>query len=272
MNIKQNICDNVQKASGGRSWDSLVLFCCVFWTGTAHAIVNMESLHLTNPPEGFSGQIEISADGASGNTNKVNASAGTRLQWHKDKNTSFLLANYSYGRSLGKTDTNSSFVHIRHIHQTTLFRAREIFTQLERNEFIRLSFRGLVGGGMRFTLGQSSAKKATFLGLGAFYAHEKLSAQQGLTDAGIYNTWRANLYFIPKYKLNNHTRLLSTTYCQPRLQAVNDYRLLETASLQIDIIDNLALQLGLNITHNSRPPQDVKQTDVVYQTGLNYMF
>jgi putative salt-induced outer membrane protein YdiY len=247
---------------------TLACFC----TPSAQAIVSMEDLHLGAPPEGFSGQLELAINGVAGNTRKSSSNFGTRMQWHKKQHTNFLVLNYAYGRSQGITDTNKGFVHLRHIYQTRATRAWEAFAQATKNEFTRLSLRTLLGGGTRLALIERQKQKAAFLGLGAFYEQEKLSNHQTSTDERTSNLWRANLYFVFKYRFNTGVTILSSTYYQPSVNTPSDYRLSETASLNVKLADNLALSLSLDIAHDSRPPQNVTTTDTSYQTGITYSF
>ena len=251
-------------------------FCCFalayFCTTPVYAIVNMEDLHLGAPPEGFSGQLELAISGAAGNTRKSSSNFGTRIQWHRKQHTNYMLLNYAYGRSQGVTDTNKGFIHLRHIYQARATRAWEAFAQAAKDEFTRLSLRTLLGGGTRLTLIERQKQKAAFLGLGAFYEQEKLSDNQTSSEEQTSDLWRANLYFVFKYRLNSGVTILSSTYYQPSVNTPSDYRLSETAGLNVKIADNLALSLSLDITHDSQPPQNVTATDTSYQTGITYNF
>jgi len=242
------------------------------WMAGAHAIVNIESLHTGEPPPGYSGAVNVSADGQSGNTEKLGVNAGARLQWHGGAVTNFAILRYSYGQTSGIEDTNKLFSHARHIRQVSAKTAYEGFIQAERNTFNRLSFRGLIGGGARLTLVETPDVKAVHLGLGGFFSRETLEKRTGLTDAGSDNTWRINSYLNYVQQLNHSVRVLSTTYYQPAVDEFSDYRLLEDATLSVKMTDTLSLNLSLNLAHDSKPPQSVKKTDTTYSTGIEYSF
>jgi len=238
----------------------------------AQAVVSMESLHLQAPPDGFTGEIDLSAGGASGNTDKSSIAAGTRLQWHAGRHTSFLVLSHAYGETNDVRDTNRSFLHARHIIQLRTQLAAELFAQGEQDEFARLEFRGLAGGGARYALLEREVHSAAFLGIGAFHQTETLTSVAGTTDSGTERSWRGNLYLVLKYHFTDTARLVSSTYYQPAFEGAGDFRLLENAALDVTLTDKLALRIGLEIRHDSRPPETVEQTDVTYRTGLNYKF
>jgi putative salt-induced outer membrane protein YdiY len=238
----------------------------------AQAVVSLENLHLQKPAEGFEGEFDLSAGGASGNTDKVDLSAGTRLQWHLGNHTNFLVMSYAYGQSNDVRDTNRVFLHARHIIQTSNPLAYELFLQGERDEFGRIAFRRLAGGGARFTLLERKERSTAYLGAGAFYEWETVTETLGTTDTGTESTWRGNLYLVLKYHFNENVRLVSSTYYQPSFDDATDYRALENLVLEISMTDKLGLRVSAVVRYDSRPPQTIEETDVAYRTGINYKF
>ncbi len=242
------------------------------WMVSAHAIVNIESLNTGEPPQGYSGSMNVAVDGQSGNTDKLGANLGARLEWHGGAITNFAILRYTYGETSGVQDTNNLFSHARHIHQLTDKTAYEGFIQAERNIFNRLTFRGLIGGGVRLKLSETPDVKTLLLGLGGFFSRETLEKRAGLTDSGKQDIWRFSTYLNYVHRLNDNLRVLSTTYYQPAVDDFNDFRVLEEATLSVKMTDNLALNLSLNLSHDSKPPQAVKKTDTTYSTGIEYSF
>ena len=242
------------------------------WMASAHAIVNIEALHTGEPQPGYSGTVNVSVDGQSGNTDKLSVNAGARLQWHGGAVTNFAILRYNYGQTSGVEDTNKLFSHARHIHQISDKTAYEGFIQAERNVFARLTFRGLIGGGLRLKLAEIPDIKSLHLGIGGFFSRETLEKRAGTTDAGSKNTWRVNTYLNYVQQLNGSVRVLSTTYYQPAIDDFSDYRLLEDATLSVKMTDSLSLNVSLDLAHDSQPPQSVKNTDTIYSTGIEYRF
>ena len=237
----------------------------------AAAIVNMESLHLGQPEDGWSGRFELSASGSTGNTEKWDAAAGLRLQRHEGVNTSFLVLDYTYSRSLGQTNTDKGFAHLRHIYQYNTDIAYEGFLQAAQDPFARLAYRRLAGAGLRYTLTEPSPQHAWFLGVGAFYEKEQLT-NPAPTEDEFDKGWRGNLYLVMKHQFNNQTRFISSTYYQPRLSDTDDFRILERAGLSVSLAEKLSLQLSIDVSYDSEPPLGVRKTDTGYRTGISYQF
>lgn len=237
----------------------------------AAAIVNIESARRGADQQGLVGRLDLSLNGASGNTDNFYLTLGHRLQWNHGRATELGIFEYAYGESNDVSDTNNLFLHYRHTEQITERRAVEAFAQAEENEFTRLSFRGLLGAGVRYTLADADATGA-HLGLGAFFVRENLEERVGLTDGGTDDFWRANLYLSLTRRLDDHIRAVNVVYYQPALEDAGDYRLLDEAALKVKFSDRVDLRISLEVTHDSRPPQAVEETDVSYVTGVEYSF
>jgi putative salt-induced outer membrane protein YdiY len=232
----------------------------------AFAIINVESMRVQKKSDGFSGELELDSDLLSGNTDSKHASFGNRLQWDYGNKTNFIITSYSYGESSGVRDVNKGYIHLRHIEHLNQKWAWESFGQIEQNEFTRLNYRGLIGGGVRRTLHQDDDKSGMYLGLGGFYSTETLD------DNTTTNLVRSNIYFVIKRKLNDTNRFMSTTYYQPAIDGPDNFRVLEQLTYEIAINKKLNLSISLDVSHNSQPPAGVQPTDTGFHTGIKYSF
>ena len=233
----------------------------------AHAIVSMEDIHLSKPPEGFAGTYELDLALQSGNTDTTSAATSAKLEWRHNNITNFILANYEYGKTAGITNMNKKFAHYRHIHQINPQIAWEGFTQFSSDEFTESTLRALAGGGIRLTLGKVTDKRAIYLGLGMFYEHEELNTPY-LDEADTENTVRGNSYLVLKYQFNAHVSLVNSTYYQPELGKFSDFRAMDDLSLVSKLNKTLALKVGLNFAYDSKPPRDVLKSDTSLKVGM----
>jgi len=247
---------------------SLAVLCGPF---SANAIVSMENIHLGHPQEGFAGLFSLDLALQGGNTEQADVATGVKLQWTHQQIINFILANYEYGESDGVKNKNKGFAHYRHIHQRDAQFAWEGFTQVSSNQFTNLTLRALVGGGVRLTVGERNEKQAFFVGLGAFYEHEKLDTNYP-DEADTENALRANTYLVIKYLFNEHVTLVSTTYYQPNASDIADFRAIEDLSLVSKLTEVLSLNVSIDIAHDSQPPRDVKQTDSSLKIGVEVNF
>lgn len=240
------------------------------YSASASAIVSMEALHTGKPKEGFSGNVELSLSRTTGNSETEDYSLGSRLQWHQGEMTDYLLLSGSYGKSNGVKSSDKSFVHLRHIQQFHPRTAWEAYLQAEKDQFARLEYRGLAGGGLRFNLYQQENKGAIYLGLGAYYSEERID--DAYVDAGTERLWRGSSYLLLKYQATPNTVLMSTTYYQPAMGDSGDYRALEQAAMKVKLNDKLSLVLSADYRYDSEPPIGVEKANSTVKTSLSLEF
>ncbi len=235
----------------------------------AAAIVNMAEMHLKEYQEGVTGELELGLDGADGNSNYREQRLAGRVEWLHEGTLDVLQASKRFGDAAGTTISDQGLLHARHVQPFSDTFDWEAFVQLSYNKLARLSSRRLLGGGLRQELIRTD-KGILLLGYGAFHYEEEID--DSFIDGGTKSGTRGNLYLILRLPLGSNSRLSSTTYYQPRLDETDDYRLIETASLTVDINDSLALKLGVDYTRDNAPPQGVEKADLHYTTGLSYRF
>jgi len=248
----------------------LLLLSALLLSSPLLAIVNMESLHTGAPEEGFSGTLEASYKSKSGNSERVDYALGSRLQWHRGDDTTFLLLNGEYGKAAGIEYSRKAFSHLRHIHQFTPVVAGEAFLQAEFDDFTRLESRRLAGGGARFTLYSGAQGTTLHLGTGLFHEYERIDAKY--PDGGTEERNRGNLYLVVKLPLGEHSTLVSSSYYQPDLADSGDYRVLEQAALRTTLTSRLSLILAVDHRYDSRPPLGLGERDTSVNTSIAFTF
>ena len=249
----------------------IYLFILLISPLSTMAIVNMDGLHFDQKENTSSAALDITASGSSGNQNSTKTSLNGQYNWIKNKVIHLAIVGYQYGENNNISNVNKAFIHYRYIYQMNETLDLEFFGQLEKNEFTRISYRGLVGSGVRYSIAKTN-KHRGFLGLGGFYSSEKTEVTEGLTDDGVENFVRANLYFLSKYQISSTLNFSNVIYYQPRLSDFSDYRALLESKLDFKIAKNLSLRLSLDVEHDSQPSQTIKSTDVSYMTGLAFKF
>ncbi len=237
--------------------------------GTAWSIVNIEAQRPAGDEMGLHGRLELGINGDSGNSERSEWHLGGRLLRRTPETRDLLIADYVYGQSQGRRNSNRAFLHLRHGHALTPPVSIEGFAQLERDEFARLRLRALLGGGLRWSFDDDDRRQ--HLGLGLFRAWERIDAA-GLDDPRSDAFWRANLYWRYERPAGHGLELSSTLYVQPRLGPMADLRILENLACEIPLVAALRLRFSLDIVHDSRPPRTVEQTDVHYRTDLALRF
>ncbi len=234
------------------------------------AIVNIESQRSEATAEPLQGHLELGLSGDSGNSDRNEWRLGGRLQWSPSSTARLLfIGRLNYGESRGVRSSNRAFAHLRLTRQSSPGRAIEFFGQMESDEFSRLNLRALLGAGLRLTRPGDDDRQA--FGIGLYHAWERLS-DDGLADQTSEQFWRANTYWHLQKALSPRLTVSSTLYLQPRIGPVTDLRILEQLACEIPLLTTLKFRLSLDLTHDSRPPAGVEQTDLHYRSTFRYDF
>ena len=237
----------------------------------ANAIVNMDDLHFRQHEKGLSGSVNFKASERSGNTESKNVALGSQLQWNQEDYINLLVLGLDYGESDGEKNLKKSFIHLRHVRRFSENLDYEFFGQIAENEFTRLTYRWLLGAGVRHPFAESDRHIAYF-GFGGFHEVEKIAP---LTDTGeeeINRTGRWNTYLLSRYKVNSRVKFSNTAYYQPRMADTADWRGLLVSLLSVKATDSIAMQFSIEVSRDSQPPIGVKKTDTAIQTGFEYAF
>ncbi len=236
----------------------------------SNAIVNTSSIHTSTPEKGLHGEVKLSINTKSGNTESERFTTAAKFTYQQKGSTDYLILKGDYGTTTGVKTSQSVLVHLRRILPWTQKIDLELFTQAENSPFNRLTYRALGGGGARYHFIEKTENVAVIAGAGAFYLQEEIDSTS--TDSGVANLWRGNGYLVLEYQLNDFTTLSSTTYYQPNLENSADYRMLEDASILLTLSKSLAVEMSYQMSFDSQPPIGVKDQDQQIITTLNYRF
>jgi hypothetical protein len=85
-------------------------------------------------------------------------------------------------------------------------------------------------------------------------------------------THRWSNYLSAVYRTDERVTLSVMAFFQPRFDAFADYRAVVLSSANFEVSDRLSAGLHVNYQYDSRPPADVKPTDVsvINTLGLHF--
>jgi len=241
------------------------------------AIANIEDQRPGPPREGFSGRVEFSLAGKTGDKQEKDYAGATKLNFRESDDILLFIGSAEYGSSRNQKDTDEAFAHLRWMHLFGERFASEVFTQWEEDEFSNLASRVLAGGGGRWVVAAEADTYSLALGLGGFREIEKLDLQTYEEESRV---WRLNSYCTWAHVLNDKTSIASTTYLQPNAEDFDDLRVLFTFHLRVKMTEKLALKLNYQAKYDSQPAQnlaalpaiDNDRVNTEYTTSLEYSF
>ncbi len=164
------------------------------------------------------------------NTNNIFAvSTNVGVGYNGDKNLWMIISNLNFIKLSGEAFANSGSQHFRYNRKSdSSIITFEAFLQGQYDKISNISFRGLGGFGARFDLSKkkdpnNDKKNRPRFFLGALVMHEYENSSEFETNI-IQKDRRSSNYlsFTLPY---NGVKIVSTTYYQPKMNLLKDYRL-----------------------------------------------
>ncbi len=239
-------------------------------TSGASAQVNTEKLRRADSSNGVFFSLGATLGLDRGNSNFVSASSGVRLDWARQGNDNFIVAQYEFKESDKGKITNKGFLHLRSMWTLTDLLTLEGFTQAEFNEFTSLENRDLLGGGTRWHPLQAGSDKEglsfeLYVGIGVMYEYEKYATKP---EEVIFDHLRSTNYLTLNAVLSENTLLRIVTYFQPIFRDPADFRFSNESSLEFSVTDALVFSVSASYRYNSRPVLNVKRYDLHVRNGV----
>ena len=234
---------------------SLLLFCLLASAVNASAqILNAESLRKVTDTSGYSGAASLNFALKRNTNDFLTISSNIHLQYKMNKHLVLFKNDINFQKIEGDKFENSRI-------------ALEAFGQAQYNKITKINFRGLVGAGPRFKLTMSEKYKL-YLGTLIMYEHEELS--DNITQ--IQRNFRGSAYFSFSLYPSDNVSLVSTTYYQPLLNQISDYRISSQSSLVVGLFKNFALNTSYTFMYDISPAIGIPTSQYDFSTGITYSF
>ncbi len=230
------------------------------------AQVNTEAMRKSGVTKGivYSGALDASI--AQGNTEFIIFDTQIRFDYRKNKYHSFIIGNLSYGKQKGEKFVNKGFLHARLVRTLNPRLVVETFAQNEFDDFLNLKRRQLFGGGLRI-LALTSGDQSTFhLGI-AIMGESEYYIDPAEKDKKLI---RSTNYLTGKWLINENINFSMTTYFQPDINSLSDYRILLNSTLNIKLTDIFSFNVKIAYRRDSEPPGDLKKDDLKLTNGISF--
>lgn len=241
----------------------LVILCCYF-NGNAQ-IVNVENARMQSDTVGWLGSVGASFSVIKNTTQIFSIGIDAHVQYKTKNNQSIwlLLGDYNFLKAQNKRFVSDDLFHLRYNKKITNRLRWEAFTQYQNNNIMNVASRFLLGTGPRFKLVELSSFKlyaATLL----MYEREKEISATNVLHSDLRNSSYVSFTWFPK----DYITMIGTTYYQPKLDKISDYRILNQLLLKIKATKRFSLSLKWNYLFDSFPAGTAPNTSYNFTTGF----
>lgn len=244
----------------------IAILVCATLTSNAQ-IINIESARMQSDTIGWMGGVSSSFSFNKSAQNVFSLNINAHLQYKSQKNLWMILGNYGYLEGGNRRYIFNRFLHLRYNRKLNAWLRWEIFTQVQKDLVTDIKIRSLTGTGPRFKI--ISTKKFHF------YAATLLMYEIESEDTNPvikHFDWRSSSYVSFTILPAENIEIISTTYFQPRLNLLKDYRLLNDVDIKVKASKRFSISLQWNLIYDKFPAGTAPYTIYTFASGFNYQF
>lgn len=246
---------------------SIFILLLVLISVASHAqVLNIESQRFVTDTDGWVGHLGFSFLLVQNTKQVLSFGNDAQLQYRKHKSRYLFVSNVSLERAGGEDFVNTGYQHLRYNYHYNDWFTWEALVQVQYNKVLKMDSRFVVGAGPRFTL---FFRERYRMHVGVIYIHED---EQVTGEPTEYHDHRISTYLSLSWNIGKNTELVSTTFYQPNVISLSDYRIATNNFLEIDIHKHLALRTGFDLLYDTRQPVGIPNLTYNYRNSLDWKF
>ena len=227
-------------------------------------IVNMERARIQSDSTGWMGNAGASFSLTKNKVQVMAVDADAQWQYKANRHLYLLAGNFGLLKSAGSTLIQQSLVHLRYNYKCDATLRWEIFTQWQKNAVTLIENRFLFGTGPRFKI-VGHEKFRWYAGCLLMFESEREKTPEQTLHTDFRNSSYLSFTFVPSPSLE----LISTTYFQPLLQNLNDYRLLNQVLMRVKAGKYWAVRLDWHYLFDKKPVPGIPREIYKFSTGFD---
>ncbi len=227
-------------------------------------IMNIERLRLESD-SGWAGTAKGAYNISKSNRKVTQLQTNLHVQYRHNHHTVLMVSNLTFIRAGSENYENRGSQHFRYTRSLNNWLSLEGFSQFQYNQVLKIKFRNLWGGGLRFEAFDRETFK-WYIGNMFMYEHEQYASKE------ITNTMRLSYFVNLMWNMNDAISFSSIVYLQPKMFRITDYRINWQSSVDFKVLDNLRAGVRYSWMTDSDPPEGVNKVIYSLQNTLSYSF
>ncbi|MEO6190754.1 MAG: DUF481 domain-containing protein, partial [Saprospiraceae bacterium] len=243
----------------------ILFFFNLFWSLSFAQIVNVERFRIISDSTGWFGEINLNGTFINSSINVLIVESNAFVELNRKRNLFLFLANYNFIQSDNSNLVSDRLLHFRHNLKLGKWLTWEAFIQFQQNEIQNIKKRLLIGTGPRFKIVETKNLKIYLASL-LMYEDEKENVYPNIK----HHDLRSSSYLSFNIRFSEKSELSSTTYIQPLVNNINDFRILNQSKLKVGINKHFSIVLRYDHQYDSTPATGIYKTNSTFTTGINY--
>jgi Protein of unknown function, DUF481 len=242
------------------------ILLCFCWCSASAQIVNIEEQRITGTLDSvhWYGHLRGGASLLKVQQQSLQLQAQSKVQYKYHRHLSLLLLNVNLLRAGNQDFARQAFAHFRYNYKLSDSWVLEAFTQVQTSPIQLLQQRFLFGSGIRHRLLKSkNGRQRVYLGTAWLWEQNHFSIPYGR------NSWhRSSNYLSTTLHPVDKVTLINTTYWQPVVGLIQNYRLSSEWVLKLDITKKLAFTVDVEYALDKNLPDVASAATWAWRNGL----
>ena len=231
-------------------------------------VINVETLRRVTDSAKWTGSVSLDVSIIKNKKDIFKITNKAHIQFNNKKELWLFVNDLNFQKLDGSSFVNKGTQHLRYNHKITSKIKMEAFLQAQYDAVSEIDFRGLAGLGPRFKL-YANYNYRFYVGTLVMYEYEKASE---IIENRIQRDIRGSVYFSFSMYPTDYVSFISTSYYQPKLSNIKDYRFSSDTSLLFKILETLAFKTTFTYNYDRFPVALIPKTQYELTNGLLYTF
>jgi len=249
-----------------RAFFSLLLLLA-FCPGLFAQVVNIEEQRITgtNDSTHWYGHLRGGLSLVKVKEQSLQIQSQAKVQYKKDPHLVLLLLNLNLLQA-GKQDfARQAFAHLRYDYKINKIWSWEAFTQIQTSPLQFLDQRNLVGSGLRLrVLKSKDGRQRIYVGSAWLWEQNRFTEDYGRSELH-----RSSNYLSTTFRPGKQWMIIQTTYWQPVLGYIRNYRLSSEWVLKIDLTKKLSFVLDFEYNVDKNLPPGAPFETYAWRNGIS---
>ncbi len=247
----------------------LPLFFLLITSNTLRSqVVNIEEQRITgtNDSTHWYGHLRGGVSLAKVQQQSLQVQAQVKVQYKADPHLTLLLLNVNLLRAGNQDFARQAFAHLRYNYKLSETWTWEAFTQVQTSPIQLLEQRDLFGKGVRWRLLKSkNGRQRIYLGAAWLWEQNRFTEPFGRSSRH-----RSSNYISTTFRPNKKMVLIQTTYWQPVMGFIRNYRLSTEWFMKIDLTKKLAFTVDFEYGIDKNLPPGAPSETYAWRNGLSW--
>ena len=244
----------------------LIIFLVSIAFNLHSQIVNIEGNRFYNDTNKVSGFLKANLFYSETKENVLTLNSSFHLQIKQDSNKLYLLIfDFNKINSGSTIISDYRILHARFNYKINKIITYELFSQILYNNYLEINARTDFGTGLRIKSISNESYKV--------YNGFLLMKENYFNSNLIYkNCFRYDFYISFNLKIDKLIHLINTTYYQPMVNNISDYRILNEFTIDVKVFKHLSLENSLSNVFQSVSPKDISSKSFLNKVSFIILF